>query len=567
MKIDLILKNARLVNVLSGEIEENATIAIAGQRIAGIGPKYEAENVVDLEGCYVYPALIDAHIHLESTKLTVREAARVLAGFGTGSVVTDPHEIANVCGMDGIDFQMQCGRTNGFINVYFTAPSCVPALKDPAIETFANDLGPDALKKLLDEHDVIALGEMMNVPGIMMHDPEVMQKIKDFIDHNRTIDGHAPMVLGQTLQRCIFEGVDSDHESTCADEALEKLRRGIHIMIREGSSERNLDALLHIVNEFNAANFSFASDDLDPTDLLSRGHINHLVSRAVKAGMNPVRALQLATINPARHFHLDRAVGAIRPGLFADLVVAPDLVSFIPKDVMHHGQFVIKNQQEVPQPEPPRPCLAPAMRVALPNVSELAIPNVPGKKAHALSLVPGQILTNDILFYPRVHDGFALPDPAQNIAKVCVFERHKTSGAFGKAFVHGFGMKHGAMGSSVGHDSHNIVVVGMNDADIMHVAQIIRDMNGGQAACLGDDVECLPLPIAGLMSDRTAKDVVDAEKRLDDFCAHALGVSLPRPMAALSFISLPVIPNIRITDQGLFRIDPGAYPVKIDVFD
>ncbi len=567
MKVDLLLINCKLVNVLSGEILDGARIAVQGERIVGLGADFSSDHVIDLKGDYVYPAFVDAHIHLESTKLTVVEAARVMAKCGTGSVVTDPHEIANVSGMDGIRFQMACAQCNPFMHVFFTAPSCVPALKDRAIETYGNELDASALRELLDEPDVVALGEMMNVPGVIFGDRDVLEKIASYRQGGRVIDGHAPMLSGEMLCKCISAGISSDHESTNADEALEKVRLGMHVMIREGSSERNLDALLPLVNEWNALQFSFASDDLDPSDLMQRGHINHLVRRAVEAGMPAMLAIQLATINPARHFGMDSHIGAIAPGRFADLIVSHDLVSFEPHTVMHRGAFVIQDGVECISMNVKLPELAPAMHVRLPDVSQLAIAAVDGHKAHALSVVSGQILTRDHLFEPIVRDGVAYPDAAQDTAKVCVFERHHETGAFGVAFVHGFGLQRGAMGSSVGHDSHNIVVVGMNDADMLRCAEMIRDANGGQAAVLGDASVVLPLPIAGLMSDQSASDVVLAEKQIDAFCAEKLGVTLPRPMAALSFMSLPVIPTLRITDQGLFYVAPGAYPRKIEIFE
>ena len=564
---DLVLNHCRLVNVLSGEIEEDVTIAICGDEIVGIGADYVGKETVDVGGKYVYPALVDAHIHLESTKLTITEAARLMSRNGTGTVITDPHEIANVCGLDGIAYQMDAASDNGRINVFFTVPSCVPALPDPNVETFGALLGPSKLRIFHDHPWVVALGEMMNVPGILMEDDKVIRKIESFMETGKTIDGHAPMLGGQTLNAYIYAGIDSDHESTTCAEAIEKVRRGMDIMIREGSSERNLDAVLPAVNDGNASRFMFASDDLDPSDLMRRGHINHLVARAVKAGLSPIRALQMATIHPARHFHLYPRLGAIRPGARADLVIAEDLVDFVPNDVMHGGVFVFRDGREMPAGRCVPRYLRPAMNVRLPEVEALAVAAKEGHRIHLIDMVPGQILTQEAVETPTVVDHYVVPDAEKGIAKVCVFERHHASSAFGMGFVRGFGMKCGAMGSSVGHDSHNIVVVGMNDDDILRCAKLIRDNNGGQAAVLGEMREVLPLPIAGLMSPETAENVVFTEHRLDAFCAEKLGVTLERPMAALSFMSLPVIPNIRITDQGLFRVAPGAYPLKISLFD
>lgn len=563
---DLVLTHCRLVNVLSGEIEEDATIAVCGSEIVGIGPDYVGKETLDMGGQYVYPAFIDAHIHLESTKLTVPEAARLMSRFGTGTVITDPHEIANVCGLEGIAYQMDTASDNGRIQVYFTMPSCVPALPDPKVETFGCYLGPSKTRLFSDHPWVVALGEMMNVPGLLMEDQKVLQKIETFLASGKKIDGHAPMLGGALLNACLYAGIDSDHESTACQEALEKVRRGMAVMIREGSSERNLDAILPAVNDLNASCFMFASDDLDPSDLMRRGHINHLVARAVASGMSPVRAIQLATLYPARHFGLYPRLGAIRPGARADLVFSDDLVHFMPTSVMHGGTFVFRDGAEMPAGRSVSRHLRPTMHVRLPSAEALAIQPEADARLHVIELVAGQILTREAVVEPTISEGYVVADPQKDLAKVCVFERHHASGAFGMAFVRGFGMKRGAMGSSVGHDSHNLIVVGMHDADILQCARVIMAMGGGQAAVLGDDVESLALPVAGLMSLERAEDVVLAEKRLDTFCSEILGVRLERPMAALSFMSLPVVPNMRITDQGLFRVEPGAYPQKISIF-
>lgn len=564
---DILLRNCRLVNVLSGEIEENVDIAIAGFQIVGVGPGYRAAQEIDVGGRFVYPGFIDAHIHLESTKLTIPELGRVMARFGTSTVVTDPHEISNVASLDGFAFQMDTASDNGYLNVFFTAPSCVPAIADENIETFGSHLGPSKLRLLLQSPWVVGLGEVMNVPGILGGDAKVLRKIKDFQERNLVIDGHAPMVTGPALNTLIYVGINSDHESTELAEAREKLRRGMYVMIREGSSERNLDALLPLVNAFNAQRLCFASDDLDPSDLFERGHINSMVRRAVAFGIDPIRAIQMATLTPATYFGLQSSMGAIFPGALADLVIASDLERFEPDMVMHHGRIVYQDGQVMPSGRSSRRFLKPSINIKLPALSELAVADVPGKLARAISLVPGEILTNEIFFKPKTKAGIVQTSVSENIAKVCVFERHHGSGSFSVGFVHGFGLKKGAFGSSVAHDSHNIIVVGMKDDDILHCAQAIRNMDGGQAAVHGKDVRRLPLPIAGLMSYESAETVVEMEKALDAFCIDELGVKVERPMASLSFLSLPVIPILRITDKGLFYVAPGAYPVKVEIFE
>ncbi len=560
---DLLLKNCNLVNVLSGEIEENIDIAICGKEIVGVGPGYSAKEVIDVQGKYVFPGFIDAHIHLESTKLTIGQAARLMARFGTSTVITDPHEIGNVAALDGISYQMDSAKNNGYINVFFVAPSCAPTLTDMSIESAPSVLGPDKLRMVAAQKEVVGLGEVMNVPGILMGDPTVLEKMADYRERGLVIDGHAPLVSGPALNTCIYMGVQSDHESTNLAEAREKLRRGMFVMIREGSSEKNLDALLPLINGKNGSRLMFASDDLDPTDLMARGHINHIVKRAVAAGIDPICAIQMATLSPACYFGLQNRLGAIFAGAQADIVIAPDLVHFEPDTVIHEGKIVFQNGKLLPAGNNNVIHLRPTLNVRLPKLEDLAILASNGLKYRAIELVPGQILTLESSFDPKIVDGCVVPDADKDIAKVCVFERHKGSGAFGKAFVKGFGLKRGAIGSSVGHDSHNMVVVGMNDEDIIRCAEAIRDMGGGQAAVFGDEIKRLPLPVAGLMSDDTAENVIALEKQLDAFCAEILGITLMRPMAALSFMSLPVIPTLRITDQGLFYIAPGGYPVKV----
>lgn len=561
---DILLTHCRLVNVLSGEIEEDVDIAICGRDIVGVGSGYRGKKVIDVGGRYVYPGFIDAHIHLESTKLTIPEAARLMVRFGTSTVITDPHEISNVAALDGLSYQIDSARNNGFINVYFVVPSCVPTLMDMSIETAPSVLGPDKLRMAMAQKEVVGLGEVMNVPGILMGDETVLEKISDFRSRGLVIDGHAPLVSGSSLNTCVYMGVQSDHESTNIDEAREKLRRGMYIMIREGSSEKNLDALLPLVNGRNTSRIMFASDDLDPTDLKSRGHINHLVKRAVASGVDPITAIQMATLSPASYFGIQNRVGALFAGAQADLVIAADLKSFEPDIVIHEGQIVFENGEVKNSGSVNKVHLRPTMNVKLPSIELLCVQCKEGQKVRAIELVPGQILTRQIEFEPTILDGMVQADKAKDIAKVCVFERHHGSGAFGKAFVRGFGLKCGAIGSSVGHDSHNMVVVGMDDASILKCAQMIQDMGGGQAAVFGDESAVLPLPIAGLMSDRSADEVIRDEVMLDEFCAQRLGITMPRPMAALSFMSLPVIPELRITDQGLFYIAPGLYPVKTD---
>ncbi len=565
-KADLVLKNCRLVNVLSGEIEENAEIAIGGERVVGVGTGYDGRRIVDCGGRYAYPGLIDAHIHLESTKLCIPEAARLFSRFGTTAVVADPHEIANVAGIDGILFQCECARRNRFIDVYFAAPSCVPAICDEAIETPGAVLGADALALLAHDARFVALGEMMNVPGVVTGDEETHEKIARFIRMGKVADGHAPMVSGRELNAYIWSGIGSDHESTGAEEAREKLRRGMAVMIREGSSERNLEALLPLIDKCgrNASRLMFASDDLDPSDLFSRGHINHMVSRAVAAGVDPILALQMATLSPARYFGLDRDMGAIAPGMYANIAVSPDLTDFIPDYVLHRGEICYEFGRSDAAPAA-LPHLRPTMNALLPRAEDLRVPHEAGKRLRVIELAEHQIVTRERFAEPSVADGCVVLPPDGDIAKVCVFERHRASGAFGMGFVRGLGIKRGAMGSSVAHDAHHLIVVGACDDEILRCARRIIEMGGGQAAVCGDRSAELPLPVAGLMSDARAEDVCRAEARLASFCRDELGVTNKSPFAAMSFMALPVIPEIRVTDRGLWHIEAGGYPQRADI--
>lgn len=566
-KADLRLDHCRLVNVLSGRIEEDVSIAIAGERVVGVGNGYCADKVVDVGGKFVYPGLIDAHIHLESCKLRISEISRQMVRHGTSAVVTDPHEIANVAGLDGVAFQLDSARDTSLMDVFFTAPSCVPAIEDRAVETYGASLDAEKMRMLAGVPEVVALGEMMNVPGVLMGNPEVYAKIQHFRSQKLCIDGHAPLLSGPALNACIAAGVMSDHESTALAEAQEKLDRGMFVMIREGSCERNLEALWPLINAYNAGRIMFASDDLDPVDMSERGHIDHILRRIVAKGIHAIQAIQMATLSPANYFHLE-GHGAIYPGSYANLVIAPNLVDFEPECVIHRGREVYSKNAGLSEiNETKERFLRNCMNLVLPTVESLKIPFVAGKKARVLTLVPQQILTLEEWYEPRELDGAIATDETLDIAKAVVFERHRGTGAFGVCLVRGFGIKRGAIGSSVAHDSHNVIVVGMNDEDIWKVAERIRDLGGAQVAVCGNECVEMPLPIAGLMSRVPAQEVVAQEKSLNDFMHSQLGVSIARPMAALSFMSLPVIPHLRITDQGILRVMPGAYPKVVDVYE
>jgi adenine deaminase len=560
---DLVLKNCRLVNVLSGRIEERVTIAVSGSRVIGLGD-YRGAEVVDVKGQFVYPGLMDAHMHIESSKLTIPQLARLFSRNGTTSIFADPHEIANVASIEGVSYLLDTAAHNERVSAFFTVPSCVPAIPDPQIETFAAYLGPTKLRTFFNNPWFVVLGEMMNMPGAIYGDEKVLRKLSDFRAMGVPIDGHAPLLGGRELNAYIYLGIRSDHESTSAAEALEKLDRGMHVMIREGSSESNLRDLLPIVNNLNSGRIMFATDDIDPIDLVERGHINYILRVAVEAGLDPIRAIQMATINTASYFG-QRELGAIFPGARADMVISPDLKQFVPTSVIRAGKFVFRDGEEVQVGRDVDRLLRSMMNVSLPEESALQV-KPQGSKMRAIKIIENQIVTEEIIIEPTVERGLVEADPERDIAKICVFERHRNSGSFSIGFIKGLGLRSGAIGSSVSHDAHNIIVAGMDDHSILKAAQIIEGMQGGQIAVSGNGEARIPLPIAGLMSELPFEEVVAQEKKLTSFCHEVLGSPLHSPVTTLSFMSLPVIPLLRITDKGMIRIDPGQYPRRVPVF-
>ncbi len=560
---DLLLTGCKLVNVLSGRIEEGVSIAIAGSRVVGIG-EYPSNDVIDVDGQYVYPGLMDAHMHIESSKLTIPQLARLFSRHGTTSIFADPHEIANVASIEGVSYLLDTAAYNDRVSVYFTIPSCVPAIPDPEIETFAAYLGPTKLRTFFNNPWFVVLGEMMNMPGAIYGDEKVLRKLSDFRALGVPIDGHAPLLGGKELNAYIYLGIRSDHESTSAAEALEKLDRGMHIMIREGSSESNLRDLLPIVNDLNSNRVMFATDDVDPIDLMERGHINYSLRVAVEAGLDPVRAIQMATINTATYFR-QREIGAIFPGARADIVISPDLRQFLPSSVMRGGRFVLRDGEEVPVGRDVDRFLRSMMNVSLPEANALRV-KARGGRIRVIKIIENQIVTEEAIIEPKVEKGSLVPDSKRDIAKICVFERHRNSGSFAVGFIQGLGLKRGAIGSSVSHDAHNIIVAGMDDRSILTVARMIEEMQGGQVALAGRRVARMPLPVAGLMSELPFEEVVAQERQIARFCREDLGSTLHSPITTLSFMALPVIPLLRITDKGLIRIEPGQYPMHVPLF-
>ena len=542
---DLVLRNARLLNVFSGEIHP-ADIAIHDGRVVGLG-EYRARQVVDLKQRFVAPGLIDAHVHLEDLMVQPSEFARAVLPHGTTAVVCDPHEIANVLGLDGVRYMLDASEGLP-LSVYVMAPSCVPATH---MESAGAGLTADDIEKLWAYERVLGLAEMMNYPGVLFRVPAVLDKIRSAGD--RPIDGHAPGLSGLDLNAYIAAGVRSDHECTDLGEAREKLRRGMHILIREGTTARNLHALLPLVTPQNARLCHFCSDDRHPDTLLREGHIDDIVRQAIGWGLDPVLAFQLATINTAEYFQL-RNVGAVAPGYRADLVVLDDLEAVQVAQVYAAGQLVADGGQalfsmsgmlDVP--------IQPSVHVDL-DALNLDIAAGEGS-ARVIGTIPDQVVTEDLRLAPTIENGRVVSDPGRDLLKIAVIERHHGTGNVGLGLVKGVGLKRGAIASSVAHDSHNLVVIGASDKEMRAAVAAITEMGGGLVVVAGGQVRAAcPLPIAGLMSDQPIEEVRDQVEALSE-AAHALGCTLPDPFMTLSFLALPVIPSLKLTDKGLVDVD------------
>jgi adenine deaminase len=541
---DVLFINARVVNVFSGEIER-AAVAVCEGVIAGVGDYCEAARVIDLYGKYLVPGLIDGHTHIESSMLDVGQYACAVVARGTTGVVTDLHELTNVVGSDGIDYILKAASKLP-VDLHVMAPSCVPATH---LETAGATVTAKDIARILKKKGVIGLGEMMNFPGVLFGDEAVSGKLK--AASGKTIDGHAPGLSGRDLNAYISAGIGSDHESTRLEEAREKLARGLHIMIREGSTEKNLEELLDLVTDKTYHRCMFVIDDRSCSDLRRDGDLDAVVRKAIALGLDPVRAIQLATINPAEYFGL-RQTGAIAPGYAANLLVVDDLKSFGIEQVYFKGKLVAEAGRALFKPKGRAPArLRKTMNVAPFTVSGLCM-SFPGETTPAIEVVPGQIVTRYLREAVK-----SVPDFERDILKLVVVERHQATGNVGKGLVKGFGLRQGAIASSVAHDSHNIISVGASDEDIYTAIQQVIAMGGGLAVAVGGFVlASLALPVAGLMSSEPLDKVIAGFEAVEA-ATRDLGVTLAAPFAALSFLALPVIPELKLTDKGL--VDVGAF--------
>jgi adenine deaminase len=535
---ELVVRGGRVFSAFTREWLQG-DVAIVDGYVAGIG-EYDGEEALDASGRWVVPGFVDAHMHLESSKLLVDEFARLVLPLGTTTVVVDPHEIANVLGTDGVHWLLDvCGGLP--LDVFFMASSCVPA---SSFESPRRPLSPGDLEGLLRRRRVIGLAEMMNFPGVVSGDPHELAKLA--LPGAEHVDGHAPGVAGRTLNAYAAAGIYSDHEASTIEEGRERLRAGMWLLIREASAARNLHALIPLVREYGPHRIAFCTDDREPEHIAEDGHINTMVRDAVAAGIPPEDALALATLNPAT-WHGLRHLGAIAPGYQADLLVLPDLESFVPETVLKRGRPLA----EIERPEVPE-WVKHTVRVRHVAARDFTIP-WEGGPARVIGVIPDQIVTEPLVEEPLVEDGRVVA--GDGLAKIAVVERHLGTGRMAVGLVRGFGLRSGALASTFAHDAHNIVVVGMDDQDMARAVARLAEIGGGVVVVEDRGVRAeLALPIAGLISEAPLGEVVAASRGCIEAAAK-LGCTLPSPFQTMSFLALSVIPSLKITDQGLVDVD------------
>ncbi len=559
-KADLVIRNGSLVNTNSGEIIENQGIAVKNDRIALVG---NVENtigpdtqVIDAHRKWVAPGFIDGHVHVESAMVAGTEFARAVIPHGTTTVFIDPHEMANVLGMDGVRFFINEARGLP-LKMLITFPSCVPAA--PGFETSGASFGPKEIEEAMGWKEVVALGEMMNYPGVLAADPDVHAEIAATLKTGRVVEGHAVDLLDRDLGAYASAGITSCHESTEEIQAIQKLRNGMYAMLREASGATNVANTIKAVTrkKLDSRHACLVTDDREPSDLVNEGQVDYVIRRAIQEGVDPIEAIQMATLNVAEHYECARELGNIAPARFADIVILDKLETVSVNTVIADGKVVSQNGKltaHLPTPTYPEAVMQSMHLKRAPNLEDLAVRTKTKNdtvRVRAIGVLPTNILTHNLESEVPVNEGKALTNPREDVAKIAVFERHRGSGNVAVGFVKGLGLKEGAVASTVGHDCHNLVVAGMDDASMIAAANLLAQSGGGMVAVKDQKpLSHLPLPIAGLMSDKSVETVSRQMKELKDAWSR-LGSKLPSPTITLAFTTLSVIPELRITDKGV----------------
>lgn len=550
----LALRNAQLINVISGEIYQT-DILVADGMIVALGEHYAAEHEIDLKGKYVAPGFIDAHVHIESSLCTPPEFARAVLPHGVTTVITDPHEIANVLGLEGIRFMLERAKF-GPLNIFVMASSCVPATH---METSGAVLEAEDLQGLLNSRWVPGLAEVMNYPGVVYGDEGMLDKLDLF--KNYVMDGHCPGLRGKPLNAYVTAGIQSEHECTTVEEAQEKLRLGMTIFIREGTTTRNLKPLLPLVTPLNHHNICFCTDDRIPASLIDEGSIDHLVRTAIKEGIDPIIAIRMGTINTARYFRLHE-YGAVVPGKRADMIVFSDIQDLQVEMTFRNGELVAQDGKMVVERQPLREIdLRSTMNIRLDGL-DLRIPAA-GENMRVIGYIRDQVVTAHLTDTPKIVDGEAVADTERDLLKIAVIERHRASGNIGKGFIKGFGLKRGAIAGTIAHDHHNLIVIGADDASMQTAVKAVVELRGGVVAVDGDTVlASLALPVAGLMSEEPV-DQVRQDYDAVIAAARSLGSHVLDPLMDMSFMGLEVIPALKLTDFGLVDVEQFK---QVDLF-
>lgn len=541
---DIVLKGGAFFDLVTGALVQS-DVAMSGDTIVGTFGTYEGREHIDITGKIVVPGFIDTHLHVESSLVTPHEFDRCVLRHGVTTAICDPHEIANVLGAAGIQYFLDCAE-HTIMDLRVQLSSCVPATH---LETSGARLTASDLQPFMQHPKVIGLAEFMNFPGVLNGDPECLEKLQLF--QGRHIDGHAPLLRGLALNGYLAAGIRTDHEATTAEEGLEKLQKGMHLLIREGSVSKDLYALLPLITERNSPFIALCTDDRNPLDIAEEGHLDFMIRTAIAHGASPLAIYRAASISAARAFGLqDR--GLVAPGWRADLVVLDDLESCKVTQVWSAGRLVNDRIFETRKSIPAVGYNSVKSRKM--SVVDMHVKG-DGMQVPVMGVLPGKIITENLRRDLPVAKGHVLVDIEQDVIKACVIERHGINGNIGRGFVHGFGLQHGAIASTVGHDSHNLCVIGVDDADMATAANRLIDLQGGFVVVRDGKVLAeLSLPIAGLMSDKTFEDVRDALLPLRA-AAKSLGTILPEPFLQVAFLPLPVIPHLKLTDKGMVDVD------------